>query len=151
MHGNEKRTWQEQLADARPLVAQDTDPDAGLFVPKEESAPILGASTPEPEFPKVARPNFQKPSTPADTIDVSNGKLTVKTPAGEASILLPKSVEAEFIAKALQYQQALISEKKANVFATYAMAALSGLSALAIGATLVRSSMSRNSVNILGS
>lgn len=153
MQSNEKRSWQEQLSDVRPIVAgsSDADHDESLFTSKDAAEPAVATPTPGPDLSKMSRPNFQKPQSQPETVDTSNGRLTVKSPGGEVSIPLSKEVEAQFIAKALQYQQAMISEKKANVFATYAMAALSGFSALAIGATLIRSSMSRSSGNILGS
>lgn len=126
-------SWQEQLTQVKGDMKKPGEgDDSQLHLPVQ---------------PMKAVP--QRPQTPQDAVDVSGGRMTVKSPSGEVVVPLSDSAQNEFVEKALRYQQAIINEKRANVFASCAMAALSGLSAVAIGFTLIRGFSSKRSNTII--
>ena len=86
---------------------------------------------------------------PPESINVANGKLIAKTPAGDVEVTLSEEQTEIFVKKALDYQQAIIREKRANMVGTYAVALLSGLSAVAVGVSLIRSCFTKTNTQIL--
>ena len=153
MRHNDAEDWKDQLHNIRRRMKDPTDFDQSEVQPHkprfrrtrpQQEDPFVNSSTPEPIS---AKPESRKGS-PADRVDTRNGILTVKSPNSEAVIQLSDTQQSDFVEKAMQYQQAIIKEKKASTISTYAMAALSGLSAVAIGVTLIRSIGTKDPVSL---
>lgn len=101
--------------------------------------------------PQVGRPVQQRSGDPQfpDTIPPEVGTYRVKLGNGEATLKLSDSQQQELFSQAVQYQKQLVSEKRASSWATFAMAAISGLSAIAIGVTLAQGIRGKKNSNIL--
>lgn len=155
MRNEDTDDWKSQLQNIRRRMTNPEDFDQSEILPQKprfrrnkphqhQEDPFVNSPIPEPIS---AKPESRKgPST--DRVETKNGILTVKSPNSEAVIQLTDAQQSEFVEKAMQYQQAIIKEKKASTISTYAMAALSGLSAVAIGVTLIRSVGTKGPVSL---
>lgn len=158
---DERKTWQEQIEEVADQLAGEEQEAEDLNInTSEEAEPEMVVSgiriaksmlnsiknrtsiSPTSAATKMASQQQQRPS---ESVDVSSGKLSMKSPNGEVVIDLSPSERKAFVETTLKYQQAIIKEKRASMFSTYAMAALTGLSAIAIGATLIRGCFSKDS------
>lgn len=150
---DQKPSWHEQLNQVKDELANKGsnthEPEA--VTPKRPSSPESTSVEKKPLSPFNHITSDLKPAKPRpsdDKLEVNGGRLNFKSVSGDLSIPLSPDVEKAFIDKAMQYQQAIINEKKASTIATFAMALLSGFTALAIGATLIRSCTSKGDVQI---
>jgi hypothetical protein len=152
--GESMENVQEKSTETEPRPSRSENPRYIRPGQTQKVSPFITPPPPEPPpSPSLSQPpspqSVPRPQSSFDSIEVNNSKLTIKSPSGDVVINLTKKHEDEFIAKALKYQQAIINEKRANAMSTFAMAALSGLSAAAIGLTLIRSAFSKGKVSVI--
>lgn len=109
---------------------------------REQLAEIL------PQVPKTqsARPENPK-SDDSVRSTLSQDTLTHKTPVGDLKVELNEAQKTAFINNALDYQKAVIRERCYAVFQSVAMAALTGLSAVAVGVTLYQNTRANKAGN----
>lgn len=92
---------------------------------------------------KEAMKDLKKPQTSQDAVDVEPGKLSVKSGNYTHQLSISSEVEQELIRGAVEYQKSLIREKKYSAVASLAMAALTGVTAVAIGVSLAAGAVNK--------
>lgn len=85
----------------------------------------------------------KKPQGPQDAVDVEPGKLSVKSGSYTHQLQISPEIEQELVRGAVEYQKSLIREKKYSAVASLAMAALTGVTAVAIGVSLAAGAVNK--------
>lgn len=143
-----QRSWREQLTNVKASLSGPAS-DGQLETISAEQQPAnleVHRFIPKAVAPE---PTHRAPQPAQETVDISEGRLTLKMAAGDVYIPLGKTTEAEILKNTAEYQRAIITEKKANIIATLAMAILTGLSALAIAFALAKGTSGKKDVPIL--
>jgi hypothetical protein len=147
------RPFNSQLKDQLSALTSSTGQDVTLEVvtPVVRHTPVRRPPYTPPSPQKQQAQQVQRSTDYSTSSEPApeTGTFRVKLGNGEAVLQLTSEQQDLIFSSAVTYQKQLINEKRASAWATFAMAAISGLSAVAIGVTLAQGVRGKKNTNIL--